>query len=68
MNFEIHIRHRFENADNIIKKVRTLADVVDLELEGRGNTNPDATPMTRRRVGSISASLFSRLLEWLSFL
>jgi hypothetical protein len=54
----IYIRHRFENADNVTNKVGMFAGGVELELEGRGNTNPDATPMTQRRVGSNSASPF----------
>jgi len=47
------------------KRVITLAFVVELEHEGRGDTSPDITPMTRRRVGSNSSSPY-RYLDWLA--
>jgi len=32
----IYIRRRFENADNVINQVKTLADIIGFEVEGRG--------------------------------
>jgi len=56
--WNIYIRHRFENADNVIDQVRTFADSDVLELEGRGGVFDTCLDMTGHRVGSNSASLF----------